>query len=43
MGLCQDIWVLEYGRCIANGIPDEIRHNPKVIKAYLGGDMYEHS
>ncbi|WP_208541396.1 MULTISPECIES: ABC transporter ATP-binding protein [Bartonella] len=43
MGLCQDIWVLEYGRCIANGTPDEIRHNPKVIKAYLGGDMYEHS
>ncbi|ENN93594.1 ABC transporter ATP-binding protein [Bartonella bovis] len=43
MGLCQDIWVLEYGSCIANGTPDEIRHNPKVIKAYLGGDIYEHS
>ncbi|MDD9329257.1 MAG: ATP-binding cassette domain-containing protein, partial [Bartonella sp.] len=39
MKLCQYICVLEYGRCIANGIPNEIRNNPRVIKAYLGEDI----
>ena len=34
MGVCQRIYVLEYGLCIANGTPDEIRRNKRVIEAY---------
>ena len=38
MGVCSHIWVLEYGRLIAEGGPDEIRSDPRVITAYLGQD-----
>ncbi|MCL2834363.1 MAG: ABC transporter ATP-binding protein [Treponema sp.] len=38
MGICERLMVLDYGRCIAEGPPDEIRKNPAVIKAYLGQD-----
>jgi len=36
MNICERIYVLDYGRCIANGSPEQIKSDKKVIKAYLG-------
>lgn len=41
MNVCQRIQVLDYGRTIASGLPEEIAHNPRVISAYLGSDEDE--
>ncbi len=39
MSLSDHIFVMDYGKQIAEGSPDDVRNNPAVIKAYLGEDV----
>lgn len=39
MGVCEYLWVMEYGTLIAEGFPEAVRNDPLVIRAYLGEDV----
>jgi ABC-type branched-subunit amino acid transport system ATPase component/branched-subunit amino acid ABC-type transport system permease component len=42
MGVCDRVYVIEFGRQIATGTPDEVRRDPRVLESYLGSGQHDH-